>query len=717
VTSMSTAAGSQQSRRDLTPLLAARSIAIVGISGPGRFGGTLFANLMAYGYPGKIFGINPRYETLYDRPCYSSLAELPEKPDCALLAVPNARIVDALEEAADCGIPAAAIFANAWSEPDEEPSLHARLQEVARAHEMIVCGPNGMGFVSTAQRLPVSGYSVNPETPSGCVTLISHSGAVWEGFLQNQRGVAFNYIVSPGNEIVTTVADYMQFALADESTRVIGLFLETVRDPETFLAALEQAAEQDVPVVVVKTGRSEQGARLARAHSGALAGDDATYGAIFDRYGVRRATSIDEMMDTLDLLSTGMRPERRGVAAVLDSGGQRALMVDLAETVGVEFGEISATTTARLEAVLEPGLDPINPLDAWGTGNGADDIYVESVLALDADPSVGLTVFAVDLPLTDDEEMYYPTIAGALKGKLQNPLAFMVHASASASSLQMQRLSELGIPVLMGTETGVRAARHAVEYAAFQRTRREADEEEGAKSSPSNLTELRAQLERATDALDEHASKELLRAYGLETTHERAVSTLADALSAATEIGYPVALKTAAGDLHKTERDGIRLGLTGADELTAAYQDFEARLGARVLVQEMIPDGCELILGLVVDPSFGPMLTIGTGGIFVEVLKDFRMLALPTTARAVEEALQSLRGAALLRGVRGRPAADMKAIVRAALSLAALGSDLGDAISEVDVNPLVALPNRAVVIDALIVPRQAAGANRDLDKD
>ena len=694
----------RQRRQDLTPLLHARSVAIVGISGPERFGGVLFKNLTESGYAGEIFGVNPRYETLYDRPCYPSLRELPERPDCALLAVPNPRILDALEEAADCGIAAATIFASAWSEPGEEPSLQQQLQEVAQASSMVVCGPNCMGFVSTSRRLPISGYRVNPETPAGRVTLISHSGSVWEGFLQNQRGLAFNYIVSPGNEMVTTVADYMQFALADESTRVIGLFLETVRDPDTFLAALEEAAERDVPVVALKTGRSQRGARLAQAHSGALAGDNAVVDAVLDRYGVRRATSIDEMMDTLDLLSTGMRPKRRGVAAILDSGGQRAHMVDLAEAVGLEFAAINQATEARLAAVLEPGLDPINPLDAWGTGTGSDDIYVESALALDADPSTGLTLFAVDLPPTDDEEMTYPEIAQAVLGRLQNPLAFLVHTSATASALQMGRLREIGIPVLMGTETGLRAAHHAVEYAAFQRARAQTLDEAHEVRRPENLGELRRRLEATTEALDEHASKELLCAYGLTTTRERAVATLADALGAAGEIGYPIALKTAAGDLHKTERGGVRLGVADPDQLAAAYRDFEARLGSRVLVQEMIPDGCELLLGLVFDAQFGPMLTIATGGIFVEVLKDFRMLPLPTTSAQVADALASLRGAPLLQGVRGRPPADIKAIVRAALSLATLASDLGDCIREVDINPLVALPDRAVVVDALVVP-------------
>lgn len=695
-------------RQDLTPLLHARSVAIVGISGPERFGGIIYNNLAEFGYPGEIYGINPRYETLYDRPCYPSLRDLPKRPDCALLAVPNSRLAAALKEAADCGIPAAAIFANAWSEPGEGPSLEQQLKEIALASSMVVCGLNCMGFISTGQRLPVSGYPVNPKTPAGNVTLISHSGSVWEGFVQNQHGVAFNYIVSAGNEMVTSVADYMQFALADESTRVIGLFLETVRDADTFLIALEQAAEQDVPIVVLKSGRSERGARLAQAHSGALAGDNATYEAIFDHYGVRRATSIDEMMDTLELLSTGMRPQRRGVTAILDSGGQRAHMVDLAETIGVEFAAVSEATEARLAAVLEPGLDPINPLDAWGTGNGADEIYFECVLALDADPSTGLNLFAVDLPPSEDEDMSYPAIAEAVLPRLENPMAFLVHASATVGPRQINRLRELKIPVLMGTETGLRAVRHAVEYAAFQRARAQdrGDAREPREvQQPENLDALRRQLETATDALDEHASKQLLNAYGLTTTRESAVSTLTDVLAAAAEIGYPIALKTASGDLHKTERGGVRLGIADPEELADEYRDFESRLGPRVLVQEMVPDGFELLLGLVFDPQFGPMLTIATGGIFVEVLKDFRMLPLPTTSAKIADALASLRGAPILQGVRGRAPADTKAIVQAALSLAALAADLGDHLGEVDINPLVALPDRAVVVDALIVPK------------
>ena len=698
-------------RQDLAPLLRARSVAVVGASQPDRFGGKLCQNLLRFGYGGEVFGVNPRYESLFERPCYPSLRALPERPDCVLLAVPNARLVDALAEAAACGIPAAVIFANAWSDPAlAGPSLQDRLAEIARASGMVVCGPNCMGFVSLAERLAVSGYDVNPDTPAGRVALVTHSGSVWDALLQNRRGVAWNYIVSPGNEMVTTAADYLHFALSDPATRAIGLFLETVRDPEGFVAALTLAAERDVPIVALKTGRSERGAELARAHSGALSGEDAVYDALFARHGVRRVASIDELMDTLELFATGMRPATSQIAALLDSGGQRALLVDLAEDCGVEFATIGAGTRARLAAILEPGLEATNPLDAWGTGNGAEEIYAESLQALDADPATALTLFAVDLYPIDDPRASYPRITALVKDRLRKPLVWLTHASATTSEAQAAMLRRMGVPVLLGTETGLRAVRHVLEYARFQRQR--PSPEPRAVPVPHDLPELRRQLATSAPALDEHASKQILRAYGLTTTREVPVASVDEALRAAEKIGYPIVLKTAAGELHKTERRGVLLDLASADEVAQAYRDLERRLGPRVLVQEQVPPGVELILGIVGDPQFGPLLCVGSGGIFVEILADSRLLVLPTTGDEIRLALAGLRGAPLLRAARGRAPADLEAVVRAALGLSALACDLGDRIAAIDVNPLVVLPDRAVVVDALIVSRGGPASSR-----
>ncbi len=748
---------SSSPRQDLTSLLRARSVAIVGISQPGRFGGQVYANLRDFGYTGAVYGVNPHYTSLYGQPCYPSLSNLPDRPDCAVLAVPNQRLLETLQEAATLKISAAVIFASAYSEKakakvetkisgevasqvdDNEFSLQEQLAEVARVSGMVVCGPNCMGFFALPERLAISGYETNPTLPAGNVALISHSGSIWDALLQNKRQVHFNYAISSGNEMVTTLADYLQFVLTDPTTRVVGLFLETVRDPPTFKAALAEAGERDVPIVALKVGRSERGAQLTQAHSGALAGMDATYDALFDYYGVRRVKSPDEMMDTLELFATGTRASTRYLTAICDSGGERSMLVDLAEAEGVEFAPLAETTSTRLAEILEPGLEPINPLDAWGTGNDYPRIFQECLQTLDSDPLAGLNVFAVDLTEASDFSPAYIEVALRALPHLTRPLTFLVHLTAAAGDNQMVRLRQAGIPILLGTETGLRAIRHLVEYSEFQRrgeaartrgeeeakARREAGEDTlspfRAKPPPgtfhaSHLTphashiahhaELRQTLQTAPGPLDEFASKEILRAYGISTPAEAIVTSLADALTVAKEIGYPVAIKTAAGELHKSDQGGVRLNVTDAAHLTEVYQEFEVRFGPRLLVETMIPAGVELLLGLVNDPQFGPMLALGMGGIFAEVLRDHRLLMLPTTPTMVWEALLGLRGAALLKGVRGRPAVDIEAVVDAAMRLAALAADLGDLIAEVDINPLVALPSGAVAVDALIVLRR-----------
>ena len=712
---------------ELSPLLHARSIALVGISTPDRFGGHVYTNLTNFGYEGKIYGINPRYETLYDQPIYPSLAALPEKPDLALLAVPNRALLPAFEEVAAQDIPAAVIFGSAHNENGDPRATEHAITTLAREKGIAICGANCMGFLSFGQKLVVSGYPVVPGTPSGHITFISHSGSVFDSVWQNNREIHFNYVISAGNETVTTAADYLRFSLQDPTTRVIGIFLETVRDPAGFRAALAEANAREVPVVVLKVGRSKRGARLAQSHTGALAGNDAIYTALFDHYNVRRVKTLDEMMDTLELFATGWRPRPRAISAAFDSGGERGMFVDLAEEAGVPFAEISPATTARLAEILEPGLEPVNPLDAWGTGNDTDRIYRDALLALDADPATGLSLFVVDLMRYSN---YPPTYVDIVCGdthtlptlsRFTKPLAFLTNVTSAASEEQMHRLRAAGIPVLMGTETGLRAVRHLFDYCETRERR-----SEGAKKRKSDSPISDQQSAIAEDAkhhtpnhsitqlpitryplpiIDEHTAKILLAQYGLPIPPEQIAETLPATLAAAEQIGSPIALTPANGIWHKTDAGGLHLNLHTPDALRTAYEDLATRLGPRVLIQKMTAPGIELILGLIHDPQFGMFLSIGIGGILVEVLRDARLILLPTTEDDIRRALRSLRGAGLLRGVRGQPPLDEDAIVRAALSLASFAADAGDLIAEVDINPLIARPDGVVAVDALIIPK------------
>jgi acyl-CoA synthetase (NDP forming) len=686
-------------RQDLTPLLNPRAIAIVGVSTLPKFGGRVYQNLRDFGYAGALFGVNPRYERMHDQPCYPSLHALPVTPDLAILAVPNERLLAAMNAAAARGVRAVVTSSSAYLPPVEgQPTLQQHLAEIAHAHDMVLCGPNGMGFIAFVNRVVASGYQVMP-LPAGPIAFISHSGTLFDAVWQNRRGLRFNYLVSSGNELVTTLADYIQHALTDDGTRVIGLFLETVRDPATFRAALAEAAARDVPIVALKVGRSERGAQLAQAHSGALAGEDAVYDALFAHYGVQRVRTPDEMLDTLELFAAKLRPRKRYITAMHDSGGERGLLVDLAEAEGVEFAPITAETASKLAAALDPALPPVNPVDAWGTGNDFAQVYRDCLLALDADPSTGLNVWAADLYAAGDLTPTYIQTALELQPRLRNPLVFLSNVAGAADEALCHRARTHGFPVLLGTESGLRAIRHVMEYGEFQTL------------APRPLVPSRNGLSEATaigegELLDEYASLQLLARYGVGVAESQIAQSLDEALQAANELGFPVALKTAAGAAHKTEADGVRLNLYGEAAVEAAYRNVSERLGARVLVQRMAPPGVELILGLTRDPQFGVLLTLGLGGIFVEVLREARLLMLPVTEESVRRALHSLRGAQMLTGVRGRPAVDTGAIVQAAVRLGQLAADLGEQLEAVDINPLIATPYGALAVDALIIPRR-----------
>ncbi len=572
--------------RDLTPLLQARSVAVVGLSRSGSFGGQVYANLRAFGYPGPIYGVNPSYARLYEQPCYPTLRDLPQRPDCAILAIGNQHLLPAFETLVELGIPAAVIFSSAVL--PGEPALEQQLTDLALAGNVRLCGPNGMGFANLPRRLAVSGYAIPAHLPAGNAALITHSGSIFAAFHRNNRRLGFNYLISGGNETLLTLADYLQFVLDDPETQVVACFLEAVRDPARFTAALEQAAARDVPIVALSVGRSERGRRLALAHSGRLAGQAQIYDAVFRHYGVCGVYSPDELFDTLELFS---RLKRRraptgAIASVHDSGGERVLLADLAAAEGLEFAPLADSTRERMAALLEPGLQAENPLDIWGSGREYERVYRECLLALDADPNVGVLLFAVDLLRESPLNASYLDILRALLDRIMKPFAVVANLTAGADEAKADALRSLGVPVLLGTETALRAIRHLVKYSAFQRRRATPAPPEAAPPiDPGALATWRARLAAAECPLDEYNGVRLLHEYGIPTAPAVIATSLDHALSGAERIGYPVALKTASGAAHKSDGGGVLLDLADAGALAAAYRRLQASHGPRVLVQ------------------------------------------------------------------------------------------------------------------------------------
>jgi acyl-CoA synthetase (NDP forming) len=395
---------------------------------------------------------------------------------------------------------------------------------------------------------------------------------------------------------------------------------------------------------------------------------------------------------------------RTGIATVHDSGLERAHVADVADELGVPFAAISAATTARLAALLDPGLEAANPLDVWGTGSRAEKQLSGSLAALADDPAVQAVALAVDLVHEFDGDESYPLAVTETARRTSKPVVVLSNVPAAIDPDTAAGLRAGGIPVLEGTRTGLLALRHLLDHAA----------EPDPPPPPPVRDQARLQRwARAITAGEAHGARlgDLLRDYGIGVARTRAADTSAGALAAAAEIGYPVVLKTGEpGIAHKSDAGGVLLGLREPDALRAAYQDLAERLGRRVLVCETIPPGPELSLGLARDHELGPLLVVGAGGVLVELLADRAVALPPVSAAQARRMLGTLRAARLLAGVRGQPPADLDAVVAAVTGLSQLAAELGDVLEALDVNPLICGPAGAVAVDALAIPRPGTPA-------
>jgi acyl-CoA synthetase (NDP forming) len=678
----------------LRPLLEARSVAIVGASArPGSFGNALVREVRDGGFTGPVSPVNPRYREVDGLRCLPSLADLPQPAELALLAVGPERIEAALQDAADAGTPAAVAYTSLHPNTTD-----ARLRAIASQAGMIVCGANCMGFVNVERSLRACAYEQPPDLRPGPVSFISHSGSAFSALLHNRRGVRFNLVVSAGTEFSVSMDAYLEFALSLPSTRAIALFMETSRRPEGLRRALQRAAERDVPVVCLKVGRNARSSRFVATHTGALAGEDAAYDAVFAAYGVLRVADLDEMMDTLELVTAPRRPGPGGLAAVTDSGGERALLTDVAAEFDVPFAQVSEGTLAALRDILSPALVPDNPLDAWDALEGAERVFSDSLLALHDDPSVAAVALCVDLTTEDSADIGYGGVAREVQAATTKPFLVMSHVSSAVDPGDAARLRHGGVPVLEGTRTGLAAVRHLLAY----RDARARPPLEPPMTDAAVTRRWRKRL-ASSGELSVIESFQLLADYGVPVVPTLPAASRRQALAAAERIGWPVVLKTAAaGVAHKTEVGGVRLGVTDADTLARAYEDMARSLGPDVTVSGSARPGVELALGVVRDPQFGPLVMAAAGGVLVEVVSDRAFGLPPLDLIRAETMLSRLKTRRLLDGFRDVPACDVTAVAHALVRVSALAADVGDLIGGLDVNPLIAGPSGCVAADVLI---------------
>lgn len=686
----------------LSPLLTPRSVAVVGASPREHSTGlTVIEKLDALSFDGPIYPVNPRYESVAGRDAYPSVSDLPQPPDLVVMAVGDARVEEQFAAAIAGGARAAAIFGSCVIPDDASPPLVARLSAMAHEAGIPVIGANCMGFCNYEAAIHANSYPF-PQRRPGRITVLAQSGSVFGALTGSRMGL--NFAASIGGELGSTVADYMDYALELGTARVLTLFLETVRDPEAFEAALEKAEKKGVPVVALKAGRSDMAVRMAVSHSGALAGDDRAIDAVFRRHGVLRTHTLDELVATSLLMERAGNMGSGALASIHDSGGEREMVVDLADEIGVPFAEINATTVARLAERLDFGLEPENPCDAFGTGYDHDGISRDCFAALMDDPATALGLYFLDVNQHNSYSTDLTAACAAVAAGTTKPVALATNFSGvDHHELADEYTNTLGIPVLDGTVPALRAVRHAFDWRDWRaRERNVAPVVDVARRD-----RWRKRLGSGAP-LDEAAGLDLLADYNIAVPEHPVVETREAALEAARRIDGRLVMKTAMpGIAHKSDVGGVKLGLGDEQAVLEAYDDLAARLGPRVLLAPMLSGGVEMVLGLTRDPQFGWLILMGAGGILVEVLEDVAAMQVPAERWEVRQVLDGLKVRRLLNGVRGQPAVDVDALLEAVAGLSSLALELGAVLGELDVNPLLVRETGVLALDALVIPGSA----------
>jgi acyl-CoA synthetase (NDP forming) len=682
-------------------LLKPSSIALVGASEkPGTLGHSMVQMIRAGGYDGAVYAINPKYAEIDGIPCYGALVDLPAPVDHVVLGVGNERLETALAAAIAQGAKAATIFASC-AQPHDNGGLRTRLAEMAREAGLALCGGNCMGFYNNEIGLRVAGYPALQPMAPGPIGWLAQSGSVFGALAHNDPRLKFSVSISSGGELVTTAADYLSWMIERDGIRAVGMFLETVRDPAGFARALERAAEKDVAVVILKVGRTAASAEMALSHTGAVAGSDAAYQALFRRHGVIQVDDLDELAATLLLFQQPRRPAAGGLVAIHDSGGERELAVDLANRLGIRYPVLTAQTRQRIARYIDPELRPMNPLDAWGSAHSFETVFAESFLALLDDPNAALGVMFCDIRDNYFVSAGYAEAALAAAERTEKPVAVATNYAMVRHDGLAQRLTAAGVPVIDGTSEALKAVRHFLAW----RDRRAAHRPARAAGLPADRGAAWRPHLRAGKPLSEDEALSLMQAYGIRVPARRQIRSTGELEEAGRSLRFPVVLKTAEpGILHKSDVGGVQLDLADERALREAYAGMAERIGPAALVAEMAPKGIELALGAVIDPQWGPVVMLAAGGMLIELLADRAVALAPLDAAEARAMIDSLRIRKLLDGYRGLPAADLDALVDTVVRFGWLVSDLGDLLSEVDVNPLIVGPQGACAVDGLVIP-------------
>jgi len=706
---------------NLDKLLNPRTVAVVGASDDGA-GGRLIDALTQSGYAGAVYPINPKRTEVRNRRCYPDVRSAPDAIDCAYVATPAAAVLSVLDDLAATRVGAAIVYATGFADAGPEGRRHQdELAARARAYDIALCGPSSLGLINGLDGFPAFiGSEGKPD--AGPIAVVSQSAGFIDAIRTSGSAIQPGMLIASGNEAVLTAADYVLHLLEDARLSVIGLALEAVREPAKIRAAAQRADALGKALVVMKVGRSDRGREAAMGHTGSLVGNDRAWTAFFARHNIVRIGDLDELIETLalfgPLLADGRRVRGRGIGVIGTSGGKAGLYADVASDVGIDLPILAAATRDRLVDILGPGTPAINPVDC-GVG-GVNALKIERCLAaLVADEAVDLAAVYGDPPVDAGRFPGYlrycnNALAAANKASAASakPIVF-VNTRAGRWGRDVDVPRDPRVPLLNGARPALQAIDHFTRWSTAA-PRWPEGVDSSVKSAALQLVRSTLPLGGDRGLVRPEAAAKLLDLYGIARIAERCVMTEADAVAAAAAVGYPVVAKlVSARALHKSDYGFVKLGLTDAAAVARAFADLW-RAGARlddanatVSIQRLAPPGVEMIAGITNDRDVGPLLVFGAGGVLVDVLRVVEQRLLPLDQDEVAALVAAGPGAALLTGVRGRPAADVDALAITLGGLGRLGWDLRSEIVEVDLNPVIVLGRGegAWAVDARIIVR------------
>jgi acyl-CoA synthetase (NDP forming) len=707
---------------DLRPLFSPESVAIIGASADTQtLRGRTTQYLIAHGYPGRIYPVTRSQPEVFGLRSYATVAELPEVPDLAVVVVPAAYVAPTLEECGHKGVRAAVVISSGFAEERGEAARQRdkALREVIDRFSIVVCGPNSEGLVNPLKPLVATfspvfhdpAQSLFPESrKSRAIAVSCQSGALTFAFLSRgrPRQLRFTYQASAGNQTCLEAHDYVDWLLDTGGADIFLAYLEGIRDTTRFHAVANKAADAGKPMIVAKVGRSEAGRRAAVSHTGSLARSGAVDDAIFRRYGIIRGEDLDHMLDMAAAFAFCKPPRGNRVAVITGSGGSAVWMSDILSAHGLELPVIEDDLQQRLMALLPSYASAQNPVD--GTAQAIHEVGYAKLVEIVRQSQRIDTILLIGSLANEATAKQRAEELAAVTGDTEQPIILSTYTTATPGA--MAAFAEAGIPCYTSMPSCARAIRALVDYAAFQARRRQS---QAAEQTPPGLREeVSRALAVAGSVLPEADAKALLARYGVPRPPEALATSAAEAAAFAARIGGPIALKVQSPDItHKTEAGAVALGITGDTAVRDAYQRVLASArGAHpdaaiqgILVQAMAPPGLEIILGITRDPTFGPMLMVGLGGIHTEVLRDVAFAPVPIAPEEALSLLGELKGAALLDGVRGAPPADRAALAELMAALSRFAADHADLIEEIDLNPVIihAQGEGLTVVDALII--------------